>query len=272
MKTLSGAHVHTQFCDGRNTAEEMVLSALAHGFVSLGFSSHAAQPFDERYAPSHEEPYRQEIARLREKYRARIPIYLGIERDYYSIADPARYDYFIGSVHYLSDGDKRVPVDGKPEELREYVDACCGGSGLLAARRYYERLSEYARALPPAIIGHFDLIRKNNPKLMLFDENNTAYRALALDALSSMRGLGALLEVKTGGMARGYLPSPYPALFLLKAWQEWGERVILNADCHRAPLIAYAFDEAEEYIRAAGFKTAVRLGSGREKWEEYSLL
>ena len=37
-------------------------------------------------------------------------------------------------------------------------------------------------------------------------------------------------------------------------------------------VLSFAFDEAEEYIRAAGFKTAVRLGSGREKWEEYSLL
>ena len=33
-------HVHTQFCDGRSTAEEMVLSAIENGFDSLGFSSH----------------------------------------------------------------------------------------------------------------------------------------------------------------------------------------------------------------------------------------
>ena len=37
---LSSPHVHSQFCDGRNTAEEMVLAAISRGFVSLGISGH----------------------------------------------------------------------------------------------------------------------------------------------------------------------------------------------------------------------------------------
>ena len=271
MKTQSSAHVHTQFCDGRNTAEEMVQSALRFGFVSLGFSSHAPQPFDARYSIEHEAPYRGEILRLKEKYRARIPLYLGMERDLYSFADPKDYDYFIGSVHYLPNEEERCPVDGAPEPLQKYTDTCCGGDGLKTARRYYSMLAQYVQALPPSIIGHFDLIRKNNPRLRLFDEESPAYRRIALDALDAVRHTGALLEVNTGGMARGYLPCPYPAMFLLKAWREWGGRVILNSDCHQAPLIAFAFDEAEAYIRAAGFKAAVRLGSGKEKWEEYGL-
>lgn len=271
MKTLSSAHVHTQFCDGRNTAEEMVQSALHYGFVSLGFSSHAPQPFDARYSVEHEIPYQNEILRLKEKYRGTLPIYLGMERDAYSFADPKHYDYFIGSVHYLPCGEKRYPVDGNPDLLKEYVDHCCGGNGLEAVKRYYDLVVFYMRSMPPSIIGHFDLIRKNDPRLRLFDENDPAYQRVALDALRALVDTGALMEVNTGGMARGYLPSPYPSIFLLKAWREWGGRVILNSDCHQASFIAFAFDEAEEYIRAAGFRTAVRLGSGKEKWEEYSL-
>ena len=34
MNTRSSAHVHTNFCDGRAPAEEMVRSALERGFVS----------------------------------------------------------------------------------------------------------------------------------------------------------------------------------------------------------------------------------------------
>lgn len=271
MKTRSSAHVHTQFCDGRNTAEEMVQSALQYGFVSLGFSSHAPQPFDERYAVAHEAPYRQEVLRLRKKYQGVLPIYLGIERDYFSFADPKDYDYFIGSVHYLPNETERCPVDGAPEMLQKYTETCCGGNGSKTAQTYYAMLAQYVQDMPPSIIGHFDLIRKNNPVLRLFDEDAPAYQRIALEALDAARRTGALLEVNTGGMARGYLPSPYPAMFLLKQWREWGGKVILNSDCHRAPLIAYAFDEAEEYIRAAGFDTAVRLGAGGEKWEEYAL-
>ena len=39
--TLSSAHVHTTFCDGKTPAPEMAKAAFEKGFVSLGFSSHA---------------------------------------------------------------------------------------------------------------------------------------------------------------------------------------------------------------------------------------
>ena len=34
-------HTHTQFCDGKSTAEEMLLSAIDKGFSALGFSGHS---------------------------------------------------------------------------------------------------------------------------------------------------------------------------------------------------------------------------------------
>ena len=45
-KILSSAHVHTTFCDGKTTASDMARTAYEMGFVSLGFTSHAAQTFD----------------------------------------------------------------------------------------------------------------------------------------------------------------------------------------------------------------------------------
>ena len=43
--TLSSAHVHTTFCDGKTPAPDMARTAYEKGFVSLGFSSHAPQDF-----------------------------------------------------------------------------------------------------------------------------------------------------------------------------------------------------------------------------------
>ena len=40
-------HVHTTYCDGKNTPEEMVLAAIDKGLVRLGFSGHAYQSFDQ---------------------------------------------------------------------------------------------------------------------------------------------------------------------------------------------------------------------------------
>ena len=271
MKTRSSAHVHTQFCDGKNTAEEMVLAALERGFVSLGFSSHAAQPFDDRYPPRNEQPYKDEIRRLQKVYRDRIRIYLGAERDFYALPDMKDYDYFIASVHYMPGGDKHYGIDFAPEHIQEYVDRYCGGNGFLLARQYFETLAAYVEKIHPSIIGHFDLVRKNNAKNHWYDEDSKAYRTLALDALKRVFSSGALLEVNTGGIARGYLPTPYPDLFLLKEWKNWGGEVIVNSDCHQAPLIDAAYDQAEEMLRGVGYASAVRLGGGAEKWERYLL-
>ena len=39
-------HIHTTFCDGKNSAEEMVLAAIDRGLKTIGFSSHSYLPFD----------------------------------------------------------------------------------------------------------------------------------------------------------------------------------------------------------------------------------
>ena len=271
--TLSSAHVHTTFCDGRTPAPDMAKTAFEKGFVSLGFSSHAPQTFDPRccIAPQREEEYKAQIRALQKEYEGRMTVYLGTERDLYSCTVPDGYDYFLAAVHYflLPDGH-HAAIDGKPEDLKRYVDECCGGDGLEMARRYFSMLRDYAVSASPSIVAHFDLIRKNNAVLRLYDEECEAYRNMALDALRSLADTGALLEVNTGAMARGYLTAPYPAPFLLTAWKEWGGEVIVNSDCHNMLYLDYGFDQAEALLRSLGYSHAVRLGK-TEKWERYSL-
>jgi len=113
-------------------------------------------------------------------------------------------------------------------------------------------------------------VRKNNAVLKLYDEESPAYRRLALDALSALRDTGALLEVNTGAMARGYLKTPYPAPFLLQAWKEWGGEVIINSDCHDARYLDWGYQEAEALLRSLGYDSAVRLGQ-TDMWERFAL-
>ena len=42
-------HVHTTFCDGINTPEEIVISAISRGMDKIGFSGHSYTFFDEEY-------------------------------------------------------------------------------------------------------------------------------------------------------------------------------------------------------------------------------
>ena len=43
---LTDFHTHTRFCDGKNTAEEMVNAAIRLGLSKIGFSCHSFTPFD----------------------------------------------------------------------------------------------------------------------------------------------------------------------------------------------------------------------------------
>ena len=77
-------HTHTIYCDGNDTPKQMLETALARGFDSLGFSGHAPAPFDSAaMSPAHLSEYIAEIRSL----PAPIPVYLGIEEDLDSRVD-----------------------------------------------------------------------------------------------------------------------------------------------------------------------------------------
>ncbi len=46
MNEKINLHTHSKFSDGRNTAEEHILAAIAKGFTVLGFSEHSIYPLD----------------------------------------------------------------------------------------------------------------------------------------------------------------------------------------------------------------------------------
>ena len=273
MSVLSCAHVHTTYCDGKTPAADMAKRAWELGFVSLGFSSHAPQAFDPGYCidPAREDEYKAEIHALQQEYADRMTIYLGVERDYCSCCSIEDYDFFIASFHYFTKPDgHHAPVDAAPETLKRYVDEFCGGDGLEMARRYFSAVRDYVLSSHAPIIGHYDLVRKNNASLHLYDEESPAYRMIALDALRPLGETGSLLEVNTGAIARGYLSTPYPDAFLLKAWKDWGGEVIINSDCHDVRFLTTGFDEAEALLCSLGYDHAVRLGKDN-LWERFAL-
>ncbi|MDD4081021.1 MAG: histidinol-phosphatase HisJ family protein [Eubacteriales bacterium] len=263
MFSLSSPHNHTPWCDGKSTAEEMVQSAIRHGFVSLGFSGHAKQDFDVFYAmdDSREAAYITEIRRLQSQYAGQIRIWLGMERDRYSTADRNNFEYVLGSVHYLPLPDgAMLPVDGPMDMIIPAIRDHFGGDGLAYAQAYYKRLGEYIKDYRPDIIGHFDLVMRNNRNGELFDPESPAYLMAATDAMDQAIMGCDVLEINTGGMARSGAPGPYPTRGLLDYWRQIGGQVIMAGDCHQARQIAHGYELAASMVRDAGFKKAAFLG------------
>ena len=105
-------------------------------------------------------------------------------------------------------------------------------------------------------------MKKNNCGGHLFDEADPVYRTAALEALDACAATGAVFEVNTGGMFRGYCGEPYPSRFLLEALRESGARVTVNADAHCTEAVRFRFDETLALLRDIGFTAVTVLEDG----------
>lgn len=255
MTGLSNLHTHTVYCDGQNTPEELVLAAIEKGCASIGFSGHSYTFFDTSYCMSQEntKKYIGDIRRLQNVYADKITILLGIEQDYFSKEHTAPYQFIIGSVHYVFKDGAYIPVDESEAITREIVARYYGGDYYKFVRDYYALVADVHKKTKAGIVGHFDLVTKFNRENRLFSEEDPRYKTAALEALKALAEAGAVLEVNTGAMYRGYLDRPYPSPFLLKAAKEFGCQVILSSDSHDIPSLCFAFPEMLELLKHCGF-------------------
>lgn len=253
---LEDFHVHTTYCDGKDTPETVVLSAISKGLSSLGFSGHSHTPHDKSYCMSLDKTrdYRAEILSLREKYADKIKIYCGLEQDYYSDTDLTPFDYAIGSSHYIKADGQYIPVDEKPQILLDAANVHFHGDIYSLIENYYHQEADIIAKTGADIIGHFDLITKFNESGKLFDENAPRYITAATDALDELLKTGVPFEINTGAISRGYRTSPYPSNFLLKRIAEKGGCVVLSSDSHTAKTLCAKFQECENYCISIGLR------------------
>ena len=248
---LSDFHVHTTFCDGANTAREMVLAAIEKGMDAIGFSAHSYTFFDESYCLKKEDipSYREEICVLKEEYRGKIRILLGIEQDVYSAESTEGYDYVIGSAHYVLKDGKYYSVDSSMDEFRHIGEDVYGGDYYALCEDYFAAVARLSEREDVSFIGHFDLITKFNEKGAFFDETHPRYIAAWQKAIHALLPLKIPFEVNTGAISRGYRTAPYPAMPILKYIKAGGGEVILSGDVHTKEGLLFAFEKWEPVLR-----------------------
>ena len=256
MNTLQNLHTHTTFDDGKNTAEEMINAAISKGFGSIGFSGHSYTEYSAEYTMSVDgtKEFQKEIKRLKEKYKGKIDVFLGLEADMYSDFDLSEYDYSIGALHCLEIDGNYVGFDRSADVVKDIIETHFGGDGMAFAKKYYSELSSLPTYGNFDVIAHFDIITKNIEKVNFFNTESEEYLKYAFDALDSMRGKIPLFEVNTGAISRGYRKAPYPMKNIMRQMKEWGFGAIISSDCHNAEYLDCAFPEARELLLECGFK------------------
>ena len=258
---ISNLHTHSTFSDGKNTPEEIVLTAIENGFVSIGFSDHGFTAFHEGYCMKETPKYIAEIKQLKEKYKKDIEVYLGVEEDSYCYVNRRDFEYIIGSAHYCLVDGVYYPVDSNPEKFQKCFEQFYFDPVKLA-HAYYKPFCEYINMRKPDIVGHFDLITK-------FDEldesvffQNKEYMKLAEQYTLNAARSGCLFEVNTGAISRGYRTTAYPYHNLLQILRKNGNGLVLSSDSHQRDTLNFKFEDMRYFLKDAGFDCVYVLYKG----------
>lgn len=256
-------HTHTIFCDGNNSTDEIAEEAVKKGFDILGFSSHAMFPFSSSWHinPKNYNSYVESVLKTKEKYQDKIKILLGFEADYaFPVSKPAfdiykkfNPDFLIGSVHYIFTERGRLAVDYGAEKLQECIKKLFNGDTKKLVCEYFYQEREMLKKSDFSILGHCDLIRKNNKILNMYNENDFWYRKEIKATADQIKKSGIIVEVNTGAIARGYMEDVYPSQEFLSLLKERNIPVTISSDAHKKEDLDFAFDKALEQIKKASY-------------------
>ena len=260
MKMTSDFHVHSTYCDGRDSLGDMAAAAYELGLHTLGFSGHSDDYsgldilMDEERAAA----YRREIDGLRERYAGKMRVLCGLELDYHSDVDGSVYDYVIGSVHNLYAEGRYQCIDHTPEAFQHLLDRCYGGSFDRLAEDYYTCVADVLRKTKGDIIGHLDLVTKFRNRLPIAE--SPFYLRCAYEAIHSLIGYHKPFEINVGAITRGYRTTSYPAQPLLREIKRCGGTIIFTGDCHDRRYLGHGYEQAVALAKSCGFTEYVDWG------------
>jgi len=261
---LTNYHSHTFYSDGKGNPELYVEAAIKNGLYAYGFSCHSPVPFESEWNMKFENlvNYINEIESLKEAYKAKLKIYLGLEIDYVKdivgINNFRNFDldYTIGGVHFLGFMPNEKPWDFDRGKLwfKQGLDELFSGDIKKLVTFYYQQIIDMISHQKTDVLAHFDLIKKYNAGNFFFDQEEKWYKDIAYAALDVVAKSGIILEVNTRGVLKKLDTEFYPSNFILKRCLELKIPVCLSADTHKPDDTMALLPEARELLEHIGFK------------------
>jgi histidinol-phosphatase (PHP family) len=248
-------HMHTPLCrHATGEPTELAAQAVQLGLKEIGFSDHNPMSRDDfdawRMRESDLEDYVQRVERARRDYPG-LTIKLALEVDYLPgyedwIRDlAARYpwDYFIGSVHYISES---WAIDD-PAALAEWKNR----KPIEVWTAYFERLTLAAESGLFEIIGHADLCKKF---CFIPKEDCTPLFKTFLEAASRR---GVAIELNTAGL-RKECQEIYPSPRIVHLAAQLGVPITFGSDAHAPKEVGLNLADAVQLAQSAGYRHSSR--------------
>ena len=265
-KRIGNYHTHTMRCGhATGSDEDYIRAAIEAGWTVLGFSDHAPWPYKSGYTnlgvrmtTDMVEEYCSAVRALKEKYKDKITIYLGLECEYFpeymdwmrEQKEKLGLDYLIFGNHFEDSDETGIYYGVAP--LKEHAQSYCKNALLGMETGLFSYLA------------HPDLFLMSYP---VFDE--TA-REISETICRRAKELNIPLEYNLQGQRleeKGKAPGVgYPKRCFWEIAKEIGNEVIIGMDAHSPDALVDCerYDRAMEELRELGVKQIFELpGLGR---------
>jgi histidinol-phosphatase (PHP family) len=257
-------HSHSNFSDGKGNPEMYVKAAIENGLYAYGFSCHSPVPFKSGWNMKFENlvNYMNEIHRLKNIYKNKLKIFVGLEIDY--VKDKIglnnfknfNLDYTIGGVHFLGFMPDGTPWDFDRGKLwfRQGLKDLFSGDAKKMVSYYYQQVIDMISHQKTDVLAHFDLIKKYNRGNEFFNPDEKWYKDIIVHALELVAKSGIIVEVNTRGVLKKLDTEFYPSNTILKRCKELKIPVCLNADTHHPADTLALLPEARDLLQSIGYK------------------
>lgn len=241
--------MHTPLCrHAVGEPIELAAQAQAVGLTEIGFSDHNPMPRDDfdnwRMSLASLDDYVAKVEAARRAF-PQLTIKLALEVDYLpgaedwirELAQRHPWDYFIGSVHYVSevwaiDDPQTIPTWKARDPLEVWT-------------MYAERLTQAAESGLFDILGHLDLCKK----FCFYPKQDST--ALFTRCLQAAKQHDVAIELNTAGLRKD-CKEIYPSPSIVRLAAEIGVPITFGSDSHAPGEVGLNFAEAIQLAKSAG--------------------
>jgi histidinol-phosphatase (PHP family) len=266
MSLPADYHTHTPLCrHAAGEPTELAAQAVKLGLKEIGFSDHNPMPRDDfddwRMKAAELDDYVARVEQARRDH-PKLVIKLALEVDYLpgyedwirDLAARHPWDYFIGSVHYISES---WAIDN-PAAIAEWEKR----DPMEVWTAYFERLTMAADSGLFDIIGHVDLCKK----FRIYPKADCT--RLFQHFLQAARRRGVAIELNTAGLRKD-CKEIYPSPRIVHLAAQLGVPITFGSDAHAPKEVGLHFAEAVQLAHSAGYTHCCRFS--RRQREEVKL-
>ena len=248
-------HTHHYRCGhAQGEISDYIEAAIAAGLDVIGISDHSPYFGSEEEHPQpliamtkKEFPnYVAEVLQLKEQYRGKIEVLLGVESDFFpefssiyqGVYANYPFDYIIGSVHL---------TNGLSIFNRNRWNKLTPDQHIMEKETYYDLIAHSARSSMFQILGHIDAMKGFYPEFSNIRTNKVD------QTLKIIGECGIAIEINTSGKTKD-CGGWYPSDEMLERALYHGVEVTFGSDSHIPSRIADDRDLVQQRLMEIGYK------------------